>query len=196
MGTLGGIGELAREVFGDSRRRRRRPTPRVKRDTASRRAEDRRLMFDDVEPGWLWMIGGVLLLIAEVIAPGFFLMFIGAAAMATGALHLAVRPRHCGAARPCSRSTPLLAVMVGRRFYANANVDSSDPLLNDRSGRLVGKSVDGGRARSTSMAGGSGSATANGTRAAARPRPATRVRITGVDGNCLNVETERTLPGA
>ena len=38
----------------------------------------------DIDPGWLWLIGGVLLLIAEVIAPGFFLVFIGAAAIATG----------------------------------------------------------------------------------------------------------------
>ena len=37
-----------------------------------------------LDPGWLWLIGGVILLIAEVIAPGFFLVFIGAAAIATG----------------------------------------------------------------------------------------------------------------
>ena len=37
-----------------------------------------------LDPGWLWMIGGVILLIAEIIAPGFFLIFIGAAAIAAG----------------------------------------------------------------------------------------------------------------
>ena len=41
-----------------------------------------------VDPHWLWLIGGVILLIAEVIAPGFFLMFIGAAAIATGLIAL------------------------------------------------------------------------------------------------------------
>ena len=40
--------------------------------------------MSSIEPGWLWLIGGVLLLIAEVIAPGFFLVFIGAAAIAAG----------------------------------------------------------------------------------------------------------------
>ena len=45
-------------------------------------------MLDNLEPGWLWMIGGILLLIAEIIAPGFFLVFIGAAALATGAFTL------------------------------------------------------------------------------------------------------------
>ena len=43
-----------------------------------------------LEPGWMWLIGGVLLLIAELIAPGYFLMFIGAAAVATGVLTLAL----------------------------------------------------------------------------------------------------------
>ena len=42
------------------------------------------MMFDNLEPGWWWAIGGLLLLIAEVIAPGFFLVFLGAAAIATG----------------------------------------------------------------------------------------------------------------
>ena len=95
MGTLGGIGELAREVFGEMTRRSRqhrgpsRPSRRARRPAdRSRRTEDRRLMLDNLEPGWLWMIGGILLLIAEVIAPGFFLVFIGAAALATGAFTL------------------------------------------------------------------------------------------------------------
>jgi membrane protein implicated in regulation of membrane protease activity len=37
-----------------------------------------------LDPEWLWLIGGVVLLCAELIAPGFFLVFIGAAAIATG----------------------------------------------------------------------------------------------------------------
>ena len=41
-----------------------------------------------LDPAWLWLIGGVVLLIAELIAPGFFLMFIGGAAIVTGLLSL------------------------------------------------------------------------------------------------------------
>ena len=59
----------------------------------------------DIDPGWLWLIGGVLLLIMEVIAPGFFLVFIGAAAIATG-----LSPSCSGSARclnsRCSRFMP------------------------------------------------------------------------------------------
>jgi membrane protein implicated in regulation of membrane protease activity len=151
-------------------------------------------MFDNLEPGWLWMIGGVVLLIAEIVAPGFFLVFIGAAAMATGAFAL-MFGLGTSAQLALFALYAVLALMVGRRFYANANVDSSDPLLNDRSGRLVGKVVSvvsaiddhGGRVRV-----GDSEWNARGGPAA----PGERVRITGVDGNCLKVETERALPPA
>ena len=148
-------------------------------------------MPDNLEPGWLWMIGGILLLIAEVIAPGFFLVFIGAAALATGAFTLLF-----GLGLPAQLTLftiyALVAVMIGRRMYANAATESSDPLLNDRSARLVGKSVTvieavdehSGRVRvgdsEWSARGGPG-------------RPGDRVRITGVDGNCLLVEPDRQL---
>jgi len=35
--------------------------------------------LEGIDAGWLWMIGGVLLLIAEIIAPGVFLVWIGIA---------------------------------------------------------------------------------------------------------------------
>ena len=151
-------------------------------------------MFDNLEPGWLWMIGGVLLLIAEVIAPGFFLVFIGSAAMATGAFALLF---DLGTASQLALFAlyAVLAVMVGRRFYSSPSVEGHDALLNDRSGQLVGKVVavvtaideHGGRVRV-----GDSEWNARGGPAA----PGDRVRITGVDGNCLKVETERTLPSA
>jgi len=151
-------------------------------------------MIEGIDPGWLWLIGGVILLIAEVIAPGFFLVFIGAAAVATGLFtmlfDLGTVPQLALFALYA-----LLAVLIGRRFYANRNADSSDPLLNDRAGRLIGKVVTvveavdqhGGRVR------------VGDSEWSARGGPAAtgqRVRIVSVDGNCLNVEVERTLPSA
>ena len=149
-------------------------------------------MLDNVEPGWLWMIAGVVLLIAEVLAPGVFLVFIGAAALATGAFTL-LFDLGIAAQLTLFALYAVVAVMIGRRMYANAATDSSDPLLNDRSARLVGKSVTvieavdehAGRVRvgdsEWSARGGPG-------------RPGERVRITGVDGNCLLVEPDRQLP--
>jgi membrane protein implicated in regulation of membrane protease activity len=149
-------------------------------------------MIGDLEPGWLWLIGGVLLLIMEVIAPGFFLVFIGAAAIATGLFTvlfgLGTVPQLALFALYA-----LLSVLVGRRFYADRHTDSTDPLLNDRAGRLVGKVVTvvvpvdehNGRVRV-----GDSEWSARGGPAA----PGERVRITGVDGNCLTVEAVRALP--
>jgi membrane protein implicated in regulation of membrane protease activity len=148
----------------------------------------------DIDPGWLWLIGGVLLLILEVIAPGFFLVFIGAAAIATGLFTVLF---DLGSASQLALFAlyAVIAVMVGRKFYANRTSDSTDPLLNDRAGRLVGKSVTvvaavdehGGRVK------------VGDTEWSARGGPAEvgeRVRITGVDGNCLTVEADRALPPA
>jgi membrane protein implicated in regulation of membrane protease activity len=151
-------------------------------------------MIDDLNPGWLWLMGGIVLLIAEVIAPGFFLLFIGAAAIAAG-LFTVLFGLGTVAQLALFALYALLAVMIGRRVYANRESRSVDPLLNDRAGRLVGKLVTvtvavdehGGRVRV-----GDGEWSARGGPAAAGER----VRITGIDGNCLTVESERTLPAA
>ena len=97
-------------------------------------------MIDNLEPGWLWMIGGILLLIAEIIAPGFFLVFIGVAALATGAFTL-LFDMPLAFQLILFTIYALVAVMIGRKVYANQAADSSDPLLNDRAARMVGKSV-------------------------------------------------------
>lgn len=148
----------------------------------------------DIDPGWLWLIGGVLLLILEVIAPGFFLVFIGAAAMATGLFTLLFG---LGTASQLALFAlyAVIAVMAGRKFYANRTADSTDPLLNDRAGRLVGKSVTVVAAVDEH----SGRVRVGDSEWSARGGPAQvgeRVRITGVDGNCLTVEAERSLPPA
>jgi membrane protein implicated in regulation of membrane protease activity len=151
-------------------------------------------MLDGISPGALWMIGGIILLAAEILAPGFFLVFIGAAALATGVFALIF-----GLGLPAQLALfalyALLAVIVGRRFYANAESESTSPLLNNRAAQLVGRVVtvvevidgDGGRVRvgdsEWSARGGPGAA-------------GDKVRITGVEGNCLIVEPERMLPPA
>ncbi len=150
--------------------------------------------MNGIDPGWLWLIGGVLLLILEVIAPGFFLVFIGAAAIATG-LFTVLFNLGTAAELALFALYAVIAVLVGRRFYANRTADSTDPLLNDRAGRLVGKVVtvvatvddQNGRVR------------VGDSEWSARGGPAAvgeRVRITGVEGNCLTVEAHRVLPPA
>jgi membrane protein implicated in regulation of membrane protease activity len=148
-----------------------------------------------LDPVWLWLIGGIVMLIAEVIAPGFFLMFIGAAAVATGLLALLLP---VGVALQLALFAVLAVLFVrvgGRRAYASKYDFSTDPLLNDRAGRLLGKVVTvvqavddhGGRVKV-----GDGEWSARGGPAA----PGDRVRIVDIEGNCLKVEPEHILPPA
>jgi membrane protein implicated in regulation of membrane protease activity len=148
-------------------------------------------MPGDLEPGWLWMIGGVLLLIAEVVAPGFFLLFIGAAAIAAGVFTLLFDLAVPGQLALFALYS-FIAVLAGRRFYAVPSTENSDPHLNDRSARLVGKVVtvvEAVDAHSGRVRVGDSDWSARGGPAA----PGERVRISGVDGNCLKVEAERQL---
>jgi membrane protein implicated in regulation of membrane protease activity len=151
-------------------------------------------MIHGLDPGWLWLIGGVILLIAEIVAPGFFLVFIGGAAIAAG-LFTVLFGLGPAAQLALFALYALLAVMAGRRFYANRAENNADPLLNDPAGRLVGKVVTvvaevdehNGRVR------------VGDSEWSARGGPAVvgaRVRITGIEGNCLIVEPAPALPPA
>ncbi len=148
-------------------------------------------MLTDLEPGWIWAIGGVVLLIAEVLAPGFFLLFIGAAAIATGLFtllfDLGTVPQLVLFALYAA-----LAVMLGKRFYAQPDTADDHLKLNDPGLRMVGKSVmvvdpvdeHGGRVKV-----GDSEWSARGGPAAAGER----VTITGVDGNWLTVTASARL---
>ncbi|MFL6735985.1 MAG: NfeD family protein [Sphingomonas sp.] len=148
-----------------------------------------------LDPQWLWLIGGVLLLIAELIAPGFFLVFIGGAAIATGFAALLL-PLGLPLQFALFAILAFLAARVGgRRAYSMRYDHSPDPFLNDRGRRLLGRvvvatqSVDsnGGRVRV-----GDSEWSARGGPAA----PGDRVRIVDFEGNCLKVEPEHVLPPA
>ena len=149
-------------------------------------------MLDGIEPGWLWMIGGVVLLAAEILVPGVFLVWIGIAAIVTGLFALLFGIGIAGQLGLFALYA-VLAVMAGRRFYGVKGIESADPRLNDRAAQLVGRRVlviqrvdeDSGRVR------------VGDSEWSARGGPADageRVRITGVEGNCLMVEAERQLP--
>jgi len=151
-------------------------------------------MIDGIEPGWLWAIGGVLLLIAEIIAPGFFLVFLGAAAIATGLFtllfDLGIVPQLVLFA-----IYAVLAVMIGKRWYGEPHDGDQRHPINEPAKRLVGKTVTavsdvddhGGRVRV-----GDGEWNARGGPAAAGER----LTVTAVEGNCLIVEPLRALPPA
>ena len=143
---------------------------------------------------WWWLLAAALLGILEIFLPGIFLIWMAAAAAITGIVS-ALLPM----AFPFELGTfallALAAVYSGRRYYVRNPVDSSDPLLNDRTARLVGQTVtvvtaiEGGEGR---VKVGDGVWTARGPDAAA----GTRMVVTGADGNCLRVTPAAALPPA
>jgi membrane protein implicated in regulation of membrane protease activity len=148
-------------------------------------------MLESIDPGWLWAIGGVLLLIAEVIAPGFFLVFIGAAAIATG-LFTVLYDLGLVAQLGLFAIYSALFVLIFKRWYGEPEGPAAGT-INEPAGRLIGRSVTvvetvddhGGRVRL-----GDGEWNARGGPAA----PGDKVRVTSVEGNCLIVERAATLP--
>lgn len=145
--------------------------------------------MNGIEPGWWWAIGGVILLIAEVIAPGFFLIFIGAAAVATGLFTL-LFGLGIEMQLVLFMVYTAVAVLAGRRFYASPRGNGLKN-LNDRSAQLVGRRVsvtqaigpDGGRVRL-----GDSEWSARGAQAAIGEA----VIVRRVEGNCLIVDPAPT----
>ena len=135
---------------------------------------------------WAWLAIGLVLAVAEMAVPGFFLIWLAGAAIVTGLLAWAV-PLSLAWQIVIFAVLALVAVFAGRRFLAANPVVSADPLLNDRGGRLVGETVvvtqaiDGGSGR---VRQGDGEWLAKGPDA----EPGTRMRVSGHQGTVLLVE--------
>lgn len=87
---------------------------------------------------WSWWVLGLLLLGLEIVMPGFVLVWFGAAAILVGALALVVD----WSVRALAIIWAILSIVLllaGRRFMKHAEATSQDPLLNDRAGRLIGR---------------------------------------------------------
>ncbi|HEX7693387.1 MAG TPA: NfeD family protein [Sphingomonas sp.] len=87
-----------------------------------------------------WLVAALLLGVAELIAPGFFLIFLAAGAGITGFVLLALPDQ------PVLMQAGIFAVataataMIGYRWYRRT-APNADPLLNDRAARLIGEVV-------------------------------------------------------
>lgn len=142
--------------------------------------------INTLDSHWFWLVAGVLLAIAEILVPGFFLMWLAAAAIVTGLVGLIL---------PISMTFQILlfavlavvAVYAGRRWFVLNPIESTDPKLNNRGARLVGETVavveaiENGKGR---VKVGDSVWIAKGPDAAL----GTHVRVTGSDGSALLVE--------
>jgi inner membrane protein len=135
---------------------------------------------------WFWLTLAVILGAAEMLAPGFFLIWLALAAGAVGTLALLLPisiPMQVGIFAIAS----ILAVYAGKRFLKDNPIVSDDPMLNDRGARLAGEIVTVVQA----IQDGSGRVKVGDSEWNARGPDApvgSRVRVTGAQGAVLDVE--------
>lgn len=92
---------------------------------------------------WSWWVLGLLLLAAELILPGVFLVWIALAALVTGALSLFFWEAPFWSWQVQFVAFALLSVasvLIGRRFVSSS-AESDEPLLNRRGESLVGRTA-------------------------------------------------------
>ena len=140
----------------------------------------------NMEPHWAWLSLGVLLVAAEIVAPGFFLIWIGAAAIVTGVLAW-VLPLSIPLQLGIFAILSFVALYGGRRWLKANPITTADPNLNQRGNRLVGevlmvtKAIEDGRGRAKV---GDGEWPVRGPDIA----EGSKVRVVSADGGVLLVE--------
>lgn len=139
---------------------------------------------------WIWMVLGFVLLILEILAPGFFLLWIGLAAIATGTLSLALWE---AAIWPWQvqvlvfLALSLAFAFAGKKVMAARGDDSDQPLLNQREKQMIGRTAT----LAEPIAEGHGRIKLGDTqwRVKGPDLPSgARVRVTGVEDSVLMVE--------
>ncbi|MEF0940688.1 NfeD family protein [Rhizobium sp. BR 362] len=93
---------------------------------------------------WSWWVAGFILLAAELIAPGFFLVWIGLAAVIVGALSLAFWDSAFWIWQVQLLIFAAFAVIVallGRRYVYSDSQITDEPFLNQRGASLVGRTA-------------------------------------------------------
>lgn len=137
--------------------------------------------------GWSWWVLGLLLLGVEVAAPGFFFLWFGIAAILIGVSALLINwPWQMQVLGFVVLS--VVVALIARRFIGNANVETADPLLNLRTGRLQGRTF----VLTEPIIAGTGRVKVDDSTWQVRGSDApagTRVTVVGADGPVLKVES-------
>jgi membrane protein implicated in regulation of membrane protease activity len=94
-------------------------------------------MIEGLE-NWGWIIAGILLCAAEMMAPGMFLLWIGLAAIATG-LTVFVIPLGFEWRLIAFCAYAIISVLIGRKVYGASQKVGDKPFLNRRAENLVGR---------------------------------------------------------
>ena len=142
--------------------------------------------LDTLSTHWFWLSLGLILGVAEMVAPGFFLIWLGMAAIIVGLLDYAF-PISIPMQVALFAMLSILTVYAGKKFLKDNPIETEDPQLNDRGARLTGEIVTVVEA----IADGQGRVKVGISVWSARGADAgvgARVRVTGADGAVLLVE--------
>lgn len=92
--------------------------------------------MDGLDPAWAWISAGLVLAVAEIALPGYFLIWVGAAALLTGALTLA---SGVGTAPQLVIFTvaTIASLLAARRWMRETGPPDDMPLLNEPVARLI-----------------------------------------------------------
>jgi hypothetical protein len=147
-------------------------------------------IFDNLALHWWWLILAAVLGILEIVLPGVFLIWLAIAAAITG-IAVAMFDIAFGYQIALFTALAFVSVYSGRRVYARNPVPSSDPKLNDRTARLIGRTVT----VESAIQNGEGRVRIGDSVWNARGPDApagSQVVVVAADGSCLSVE----LPAA
>ncbi|MCV0393841.1 MAG: NfeD family protein [Rhizobiaceae bacterium] len=100
-------------------------------------------IFGELGP-WNWMVLGFVLLAAEIMVPGVFLLWIGIAAILTGALSLQLWGWDFWVWQAqvlVFLALSLASAYVGHRIMRARHDESDQPLLNRRGEQLIGRTA-------------------------------------------------------
>ena len=93
---------------------------------------------------WSWWIVGFVLLAAELIAPGVFLIWIGLAALVIGVVSLFFWEAALWAWQlqlVLFAALSVVFALLGRRYFGRNRAVSDEPFLNQREASLVGRTA-------------------------------------------------------
>ncbi|BCG78472.1 NfeD family protein [Mesorhizobium sp. 113-3-3] len=91
---------------------------------------------------WSWMVLGFVLLVVEVIAPGFFMLWIGIAALIIGAVSLLIWDAAIWTWQVqvlAFLALSLVSAFVGKKLMGGRDQPTDQPLLNRRGAQMIGR---------------------------------------------------------
>ncbi|ANU06481.1 NfeD family protein [Paraurantiacibacter namhicola] len=142
--------------------------------------------WEGIDAHWLWLTLGVVLAALEMLVPGVYLIWLAVAALITGVLTYGLD------LSPAMQVIDfvflsLIIAFSAKRFLKERPIVSSDPLMNKRTGRMVGQTA----VVADAIEDGEGRVLQGDSVWPARGQDCpsgTKVRITGSDGAVLLVE--------